>query len=53
MPIPVSSAIVVVEASHGPDGKGDMETYLLALEVIGVYLTLAVAVREAWRRKKK
>lgn len=30
-----------------------METYLLVLEVIGVYLTLAVTVREAWRRKQK
>lgn len=30
-----------------------METYLQVLEVIGVYLTFAVAVREAWRRKQK
>lgn len=51
MPVPALSAIVVVEASQGPGGEGDMETYLQVLEVVGVYLTLALAVCEAWRRK--
>jgi hypothetical protein len=30
-----------------------METYLQVMEVIGVYLTLAVAVREAWWRRRR